>query len=105
LYPCPALLRWRSKGYSPGLSQECSYQKFNDRNLNEAIDLIYKALLSEPDNYIYLDTKGWGLFKQGKYREALEFLEKSWALKPVYDHEVYLHLEAAKKAIANLNNN
>jgi tetratricopeptide (TPR) repeat protein len=75
----------------------------NDRNINEGLDLVDNALKSEPDNYLYLDTKGWGLFKQGKYREALEFLEKSWALKPVYDHEVYLHLEEVKKAVANQN--
>ena len=75
----------------------------NDRNINEGLDLIDDALKLEPDNYIYLDTKGWGLFKQGKYQEALEFLEKSWALKPVYDHELYLHLEAVKKAVAGLN--
>ena len=74
----------------------------NDRNINEGLDLIDNALKLDPDNYIYLDTKGWGLFKQGKYLEALEFLEKSWALKPVYDHEVYLHLEAVKKAVANI---
>ncbi len=76
----------------------------NDRNINEGLDLVDNALKSEPDNYVYLDTKGWGLFKQGKYREALEFLEKSWALKPVYDHGIYLHLEAAKKAVADQNN-
>ena len=77
----------------------------NDRNINEGLDLIDNALKLEPDNYIYLDTKGWGLFKQGKYQEALEFLDKSWALKPVYNHEVYLHLEAVKKAVASLKNN
>jgi tetratricopeptide (TPR) repeat protein len=77
----------------------------NDRNINEGLNLIDNALKLEPDNYIYIDTKGWGLFKQGKYQEALEFLEKSWALKPVYDHEVYLHLEAVKKAVASQKNN
>jgi hypothetical protein len=52
-----------------------------------------------------LDTKGWGLYKQKKYKEALELLEKSWDLKPYYDHELYLHLEAAKKAVAGQKNN
>jgi tetratricopeptide (TPR) repeat protein len=74
----------------------------NDRNINEGLALVDNALKLDPDNYIYLDTKGWGLFKQGKYREALELLQRSWALKPVYDHEVYLHLEAVKKAVANI---
>jgi hypothetical protein len=34
-------------------------------------------------------------------------LQKSWDLrreKAVYDHQAYLHLEAAKKAVANLKN-
>jgi tetratricopeptide (TPR) repeat protein len=52
-----------------------------------------KALEVSPDNYLYLDTKGWGLYKQGKYQEALELLEKSWSLKPIFDEDVYLHLE------------
>jgi len=28
-----------------------------------------------------------------------------WDFKPVYDHDIYLHLEAAKKAVANQKNN
>ena len=51
-----------------------------------------------------LHTKGWGLYKQGKYKEALEVLEKSWDLKPFYDHAIYLHIEEVKKAIENQNN-
>ena len=72
-----------------------------DRNLNEGLELVDKALKMSPDSYLYLDTKGWGLFKQGKYQEALEVLQKSWDLKPTYDHDIYLHLEAVKKAVAN----
>jgi tetratricopeptide (TPR) repeat protein/TolB-like protein len=67
------------------------------RDINEALGLIEKALELSPDNYSYLDTKGWGLYKQGKYKEALELLEKSWNLKPVYNHEIFLHLEEVKK--------
>jgi len=40
---------------------------------------------------------------QGKYLEALELLQKSWDLRlerAVYDHQAFLHLEAAKKAVA-----
>jgi tetratricopeptide (TPR) repeat protein len=76
-----------------------------DRNLDEGLELINKVLESNPDQYLYLDTKGWGLFKQGKYNEALELLEKSWDLKPAYDHGLYLHFESAKKAVANQKNN
>jgi tetratricopeptide (TPR) repeat protein len=76
-----------------------------NRNINEGLKLVDKALVLIPDDYVYLDTKGWGLFKQDKYQEALEVLQKSWDLKPVYDHDIYLHLESAKKAVANQKNN
>jgi tetratricopeptide (TPR) repeat protein len=72
-----------------------------DRNINEGMDLIEMALGLNPNNYMYLDTKGLGLYKQGKYREALEILEKSYELKPIYDHEIFLHLEEVRKAVAD----
>jgi tetratricopeptide (TPR) repeat protein len=75
-----------------------------DRNINEGLELIDKAMNLKPDNYDYLDNKGWGLYKQGKYQEAFDILQKSWDLrreKAVYDYEAFLHLEAAKKAVAN----
>jgi len=76
----------------------------SQRNITEGIDLVDKALELKPDNYLFLHTKGWGLYRQGKYREALNMLQKSWDLrkeKAVYDHQAYLHLEATKKAVAN----
>jgi tetratricopeptide (TPR) repeat protein len=76
----------------------------NNINIEEGLKLADKALESSPDNYVYLDCKGWGLYKQGKYKEALNLLEKSWKMKPIYNHTVYLHLDAAKKAVAGLKN-
>ena len=79
-----------------------------DRNVDEGVDFIEKALNLQPDNYNYLHTKGWGLYKQGKSQDALEILQKSWSLrreKAIYDHAAYLHLEAAKKAVAGQKNN
>jgi tetratricopeptide (TPR) repeat protein len=66
--------------------------------------LADKSLELSPDNYEYLHTKGWGLSKQGKYKEALEILQKSWDLRmknATYDHSAFLHLEEAKKAVAS----
>ena len=73
-----------------------------DRDINKGLELADKALETDPGNYSYLDTKGWGLYKQRQYLEAVEILEKSWELKPIYDHDLFLHLEAAKKAFASL---
>jgi tetratricopeptide (TPR) repeat protein len=65
------------------------------------MELIDKALKLRPDTYYMLDTKGWGLFKQGKFNQALELIEKADSLKAMYNHEGYLHLQAVKKAVAN----
>jgi Tfp pilus assembly protein PilF len=72
-----------------------------DRNINEGLELIEKALKAEPNRYSLFHWKGWGLYKQGKYKEALEFLEKADSLHfHVYDYRLNSHLEAAKKAVA-----
>jgi tetratricopeptide (TPR) repeat protein len=75
----------------------------NDRNITEGVILIEKALGIKPDNFVFLHTKGWGLYKKGQYQEAYSILQKSWdirRLKEGYNHEAFLHLEAAKKAVA-----
>ena len=78
------------------------------QNINEGLELIDKALIKEPDNFDLLHLKGWGLYKQGKYKEALEILQKSWDLRmknAIYDHQAFLHLEVAKKAVINQRKN
>jgi tetratricopeptide (TPR) repeat protein len=77
-----------------------------DRNINKGLELVSKTLESEPDNYSYLETKGWGLYKQGKYKESSEFLQLSWDLRlenAVYNQAAFLRLEEAKNAVANQN--
>jgi tetratricopeptide (TPR) repeat protein len=72
-----------------------------DRNIDEGLSLVDKALELKPGFYWYLDAKGWGLYKQGKFDEALKYIEKCLDLSPSYRHNVHLHLEAVKKAIAS----
>jgi tetratricopeptide (TPR) repeat protein len=74
-----------------------------ERNITEGLYLVNRRLDICPEDFYSMHTKGFGLYKQGKYQEALELLQKSWDLrmdKATYDHEAYLHLEAAKKAAA-----
>jgi tetratricopeptide (TPR) repeat protein len=73
----------------------------SNKNPGEGLDLINEALVKSPENSHYLDTKGWGLFKLGRYQEALKILEKSDSLKPVYNHAIFLHIQVVKKAIAD----
>ena len=76
----------------------------NDRKVEEGLELIDKALELSPDNGDYLDTKGMGLFKLGKYNEALKLLEKARDLKkPFYSYEISMHIEEVKKAVTGEN--
>jgi uncharacterized protein HemY len=72
------------------------------------LELVDEALELGPDNFDFLDTKGWGLYKQGQYQEAKDILQKSWDLRmknAIYNHAAYLHLEEAKKAVASQKSN
>jgi tetratricopeptide (TPR) repeat protein len=60
-------------------------------NLRESKDLIERALAIDPENYAYLDSYAWVLYKLGKFDEALVQMKK--AIKPntddplMYDHQ------------------
>jgi tetratricopeptide (TPR) repeat protein/TolB-like protein len=87
---------------NPGRLNNLGYYLVDrDINLAEGLELSNKAVKSDPNNYKFLDSEGWGLFKLGKNKEALKLLEKSDSLKPVYNYELSLHLEAVRKAIVN----
>ncbi|MGM0666334.1 MAG: tetratricopeptide repeat protein [Bacteroidota bacterium] len=72
-----------------------------DRNIEEGMELLDKALAIRPQSYLYLEKKGEGLYKQGKYDEALELLQKSWEMRPLYNHSSYLMIEEVKKAMSS----
>jgi len=79
-----------------------------DRNIAEGMEIVDKALALSPENFNYLHTNGWGLYKQGKYEEALKILQRSWDIrreKAEYNHIAWLHLEAAENAVAGLKSN
>ena len=65
---------------------------FADRNirLDEAAQLIDKAVALKPDDAAILDSKGWVLFRQGNLRGALEYLHKAFSKIP--DGEIAAHL-------------
>ena len=71
-----------------------------ERNVNEGLEIINKILDLDPNNYWYLNWKGWAFYKQGKYKEALELLQKSDSLKSIFTPTLYFHLEEVKKALA-----
>lgn len=50
--------------------------KRNER-LQEALDMVTRALETEPGNSAYLDTKGWILYKLGDFSGAKEYIKKA----------------------------
>lgn len=73
----------------------------NDINIEEGIQLSDYILGSFPDYWPSLDAKGWGLYKQGRYEEALKLLKDSWDLKPAYSHTGYLHIKEVEQILAS----
>ncbi|MEM7611559.1 MAG: tetratricopeptide repeat protein, partial [Pseudomonadota bacterium] len=56
----------------------------------EAEKLIDRALELDPDNSAIIDSKGWVLFRRGRFEEARGYLERAWA--DFQDPEVAAHL-------------
>jgi tetratricopeptide (TPR) repeat protein len=65
---------------------------YADRNmrLEEASQLIEKALSLSPDDPFILDSKAWVLFRQGRGTDALEILKRIVTQRP--DPEISAHL-------------
>lgn len=75
----------------------------NELGIDEGIMLADSALKSEPENFNFLHTLGWGLYKKNKFSEASEILQKSWDLRmknSIYNHTAFTHLEESQKAVA-----
>lgn len=63
--------------FSPALNYLGYFFAERDRNLEEAYNLIQKALVKEPDNGHYLDSMGWVLYKMGRFESALDYILNS----------------------------
>jgi Flp pilus assembly protein TadD len=59
--------------------------------LEEATDMVRRALSEEPNNPAYLDSLGWAYFKQNKLSEAEELLRKA-ATRQSHDPTILSHL-------------
>jgi len=71
-----------------------------DRNIdvNKGLALVDKALTYAPNEPSYLDSKAWGLYKIGKYKESLEIFEKLEA-SGMDEKELWLHLAKVCEAL------
>lgn len=77
------------------------------RNLDEAEDLIRRALKIQPENGGYLDSLGWLYFQKKQFKRALEVLERAVHFDPdegvIWEHlgDAHLALGDKKKALEN----
>jgi tetratricopeptide (TPR) repeat protein len=62
----------------------------NER-LDEAYDLVARALAQRPDSAAILDSMGWVLYRQGRLAEATDYLRRALARAPT-DDEIAAHL-------------
>ena len=74
--------------------------------LDESVELIKRALKSQPDNGSYLDSLGWAYFKGGKLELAEQYLKRAAEQlatnSVVQDHygDVLVRLQRHEDAIA-----
>lgn len=65
---------------------------FADRNirLDEAIQLIEKALSISPNDHYMLDSLGWAHYRKGNLDKAINYLQQAYKITP--DPEIAAHL-------------
>jgi tetratricopeptide (TPR) repeat protein len=66
-----------------------------DIDIDEGVERVKKALVLSPDDPNYEDTLAWGLYKRGRYKEALELLQKA-ANRVPDNEEITQHLAEVK---------
>ncbi|MCH7679186.1 tetratricopeptide repeat protein, partial [candidate division KSB1 bacterium] len=75
--------------------------------LEEALEMVSRALEADPENGSFLDTIGWVYYKLGNYDKALEYIKKSVAIRnssaEVLEHlgDVYEKLGQMELAVEN----
>ncbi|HEY0854490.1 MAG TPA: tetratricopeptide repeat protein [Devosia sp.] len=60
-------------------------------NLNEALEMIEKAVAAAPNDGYIVDSLGWAFYRLGRYEEAVATLEQAVMLRP-NDPEINDHL-------------
>ncbi|WP_146590447.1 tetratricopeptide repeat protein [Posidoniimonas polymericola] len=86
----------------PGASNDLSYL-WSDRGLHlqRALRLAETAVAAEPDNPAYLDSRGWGLFKLGRFDEARDNLAAAVNATDEADPEILNHLAYSHLALGD----
>lgn len=82
------------------LNDLASFLIETEKGVEEGLELIGKALEMRPGDYTYLDTRGWGLYKLGRYEEALQVLNTAWDNSPIFSQYLNQHIREVEQALA-----
>ena len=78
------------------LNNYAYYLSVRNTRLDEAAKMSKRSLEIRPGESTFFDTYGWILYQQGKYKEALSYIQKAVAQKAdEHDPVVWEHLGAA----------
>ncbi len=69
-----------------------------NKNLHRALEMIERAVATEPDNAAFRDSLGWVYYRLGRYEEAVVELEKAAGLEDEPDPIILDHLGDAYAA-------
>lgn len=81
------------------LNNYAYYLAENNDSLKLALNMATKAIKKEPEMATYIDTYGWVLYKMGKYRPSLKFIDKALELSKERDPELLEHKGYILKAL------
>jgi len=69
----------------------------HDLDIKKGLELVKRALKQKPNSLYYLDSLAWGLYKEGKCKEAQEIMEKVKKLGGFKEKEIKEHYEKIKE--------
>ena len=75
-----------------------------NQRLEDALQMVERALAGQPDSPSFMDTKGWILYRLGRYKEALALVERAMKGETenaeLYEHMGYIYQAMGKTSKA-----
>ena len=85
----------------PTLNNYAYYLSETSTKLDKAEQMSKKTIIAEPENPTYLDTYAWILYKMGRTKEALQYMEKAVKNDKEGSETLQEHLKAIKLKAEN----
>lgn len=84
------------------LNNYAYYLSVRNTRLDDAAKMSLESLKIRPGESTFMDTYGWILYQQGKYKDALQYIQKAVDASPAEaDPTLYEHLGAVQYKLGN----